>query len=69
MSEQPLEPYQYESLCVPPPGSFRVAEILLVEGDGLVTCLLHTTDWSDSLDYKAVSYAWGDPNVRAPVIC
>lgn len=64
-----METYQYGHLPMPPPGSFRIAEILPGEGEDPVSCLLHTTDWADSLDYEALSYAWGDPNLRATVIC
>ena len=69
MSEYYLESYQYERLPIPPPGSFRIAEILPGREDDPVSCLLHTTDWSNSLEYEALSYAWGDPNIRAIVIC
>jgi hypothetical protein len=69
MSEYSLKSYQYKDLPKPPPGSFRVAEILPGGEDDPVSCLLHTIDWSNSLEYEAVSYAWGDPNATAVVIC
>ncbi|KAL8940285.1 MAG: hypothetical protein Q9216_002897 [Gyalolechia sp. 2 TL-2023] len=69
MPEYALESYQYEDLPTTPPGSFRVAEILPGRADDPVSCLLHTTDWSNPLEYEAISYAWGDPNIRATVIC
>lgn len=69
MSEYPLHSYQYKHLPMPPPGSFRIAEILPGREDDPVSCLLHTTDLSKSIEYEAISYAWGDPNTRAIVIC
>jgi hypothetical protein len=61
------EPYQYEDL--PNPTSFRVVELLPGKEGDPVSCLLHVIDWSNRLEYEAVSYAWGDPNARAPIIC
>ena len=69
MSEYPLDLYQYEDLPNPPPGSFRVAELLPGEEGDPVSCLLHVTDWSNPPEYEALSYAWGDSNARATVIC
>src|SRR5947207_11465328 len=67
MSEYPLEPYQYEDL--PTQTSFRVIELLPGQEGSLVSCLLHNVDWSNPLEYEAISYAWGNPSERAPVIC
>ena len=66
MSEHPLETYQYEDL--PTQTSFRVVELLTGEDDNPVSCLLHVVDWSP-MEYEAISYAWGDPNARAPITC
>lgn len=63
----PLEPYQYEDL--PTQTSFRVIELLAGQEGNLVSCLLHVVDWSNPLEYEAISYAWGDPSARAPVSC
>jgi Heterokaryon incompatibility protein (HET) len=63
----PLEPFQYEDL--PTQTSFRVIELLPGQGDSPVSCLLHIMDWSNPLEYEAISYAWGDPSARAPVTC
>ena len=68
MSEFLSESYQYEDLPIPPPGSFRVAELLPGEKDDPVSCVLHVTNWSNPLEYEAISYAWGDPNATATVI-
>ena len=67
MSEYSQEPYQYEGL--PTQTSFRVIELLPGEEGNSVSCLLHVADWSNPLEYEAISYAWGDPNARAPVNC
>ena len=69
MSQYPLETYRYEDLPRPPPGSFRIAELLPFEKGDPVSCLLHLADWSNLPEYEALSYAWGDLNARATVIC
>jgi hypothetical protein len=63
----PLEPYQYEDL--PTQSSFRVLELLPRQEGNPVSCLLHIVDWSNPLEYEAISYAWGDSNAKAPVTC
>lgn len=63
----PLEPYQYEDL--PTQTSFRVIELLPGQESNPVSCLLHIVDWSNPLEYEAISYAWGDPSAIAPVTC
>jgi hypothetical protein len=66
MAEYPEERYQYEAL--PTKTSFRVLELLPgVEGDP-ISCLLRSVHWADLPVYEAISYAWGDPMARAPVI-
>lgn len=69
MSKYPLESYQYDELPNPPPDSFRIAEVLPGKEDDTISCLLHLTNWSSPLEYEAVSYAWGDRNAKATVIC
>ena len=61
--------YLYDDLPKPPPDSFRVAEILPGGGDDPVSCLLYTTSWDNPPAYEAVSYAWGDANAKANVLC
>jgi len=66
MAEYPEELHQYEVL--PTPTSFRIFELLPgVEGDP-VSCVLRRVDWVDSPEYESLSYAWGDPKARTPVI-
>ena len=67
MYENPPESYQYEDL--PTLTSFRVAELLPGEENSPISCLLHKVNWFKPLEYEAISYAWGDPNVTAPIIC
>lgn len=67
MSECPLESCQYDDL--PTQTSFRVIELLPGEEGNPVSCLLHVVDWSNALEYEAISYAWGDQSARAPVTC
>ena len=74
MSEHALEPHQHEDEPyqygdLPSPTSFRVAELLPGKEDDPISCLLHVVDWSNWLEYEAISYAWGDPNARASIIC
>lgn len=64
---QPSENYRYGNL--PTQTSFRVLELLPgLEGDH-VSCILHIVDWSNPVEYEAISYAWGDPNDRQPLTC
>ena len=62
-----LEPHQHENL--PTKTSLRVAEILPGQGDDPISCILHVVDVSNPQQYEAVSYAWGDASLRAPVCC
>lgn len=66
MAEYPEELYQHEAL--PTKTSFRVFELLPgVEGDP-ISCLLRSVHWANLPAYEAISYAWGNPKARAPVI-
>jgi hypothetical protein len=66
MAEYPEEPYQHKAL--PTKTSFRVLELLPgVEGEP-ISCLLRSVNWADLPVYEAISYAWGDPKARAPII-
>ena len=54
----------------------RILEILPVgqqsstpsTNGSLVECKLHTVSMNDDLEFAAISYAWGDPEVTAPII-
>jgi hypothetical protein len=64
--------YQYQPL--PSYDFFRILELLPGEatedGAGGVRCRLHTERFADAEDkYAAISYVWGDPNDRVPIIC
>jgi hypothetical protein len=56
----------YEAL--PTHTSFRLLELLPEEDGQSIACTLRNVDWAKSPKYEAVSYAWGDPKARAPVI-
>lgn len=64
---QPSESYQYDDL--PTQTSFRVLELLPGQEGDHVSCLLHIVEWPSHLKYEAISYSWGDPHVKEPVIC
>src|SRR6266480_5134893 len=66
-SPVPPSPYQFADLQTET--SFRVLELLPGRGDAPISCLLHLADWNRPPEYEAVSYAWGDPNLRAPIKC
>jgi hypothetical protein len=66
MAEYPEKLYQYDAL--PTETSFRVLELLPgVESDP-ISCLLCSVYWADLPVYEAISYAWGDPKSKCPVI-
>jgi hypothetical protein len=67
MSEHSSELYQFEDL--PTQTSFRIVELLPGKDNEPISCLLQKVDWAYPPEYEAVSYAWGDPNAKAPVIC
>ena len=69
MSTNPLATHHYEELPSPPPGSFRIVELLPGTEDDPVSCLLHVVSWPNPPRYEALSYAWGDLNARATIIC
>lgn len=58
--------YGYDAL--PSATSFRVVEIL-PGSDADISCKLHIVDWVAHPEYEAVSYAWGDPKLKARVLC
>jgi hypothetical protein len=66
MAEYPEEPYQHEVL--PTKTAFRVLELLPgMEGEP-ISCLLRSVNWAHLPIYEAISYAWGNPKARAPII-
>ncbi|KAF2658267.1 hypothetical protein K491DRAFT_624949 [Lophiostoma macrostomum CBS 122681] len=59
----------YDYNVLPSAQSFRVAEILPgCDGDD-ISCKLYTAEWTSTPEYEAISYAWGDPKLTAPVFC
>src|SRR3954449_8046038 len=66
MAEYPEKLYRHEAL--PTETSFRVLELLPGVEKDPISCLLHIVHWDDSPVYESISYAWGDPKARAPVI-
>lgn len=61
----PEEQYKYEELLTET--SFRVCELLPGKSGDPISCLLHVGEWDKPREYEAISYAWGDSTVRAPV--
>ncbi|KIW07671.1 uncharacterized protein PV09_01611 [Verruconis gallopava] len=62
-----LPVYDYDRL--PETTSLRVLELLPGHGEDPVVCKLHVTDWNDPIPFEAISYAWGDPRIRAWIEC
>ncbi|KAK3064820.1 hypothetical protein LTS18_003630 [Coniosporium uncinatum] len=58
------EPYQYERL--PTTTSFRVLKLLLGQKPDDLRYELHHTSFEKRRSYEAISYAWGDPQVKTP---
>ncbi|KAF1992784.1 hypothetical protein P154DRAFT_595250 [Amniculicola lignicola CBS 123094] len=59
--------YDYQGL--PSAKSFRVAELLPGRDGDDIVCKLHTTEWESHPEYEGISYAWGDPKLKAPIFC
>ncbi|PHH84878.1 hypothetical protein CDD83_1229 [Cordyceps sp. RAO-2017] len=59
--------YDYETL--PTPTAFRILELQPAHEGSPISCVLHTIDWPVVPQYEAISYAWGDPEVQASIIC
>jgi hypothetical protein len=59
--------FQYEPL--PSHSSFRVIELLPGSYNDQIQYRLHVVDWTDPIPYEAVSYAWGDNEIKVPTIC
>ena len=67
LAHTPQEPYQYDAL--PSPTSFRIVELLPGREGNRISCRLHPVDWSEAVEFEAISYSWGDPNATGPVEC
>ena len=63
-----LEPYAYESLPKVE-SSFRVLELLPGESNDEICANLRVANWVTPPPFEALSYAWGDPTIRAPISC
>jgi hypothetical protein len=59
--------YNYKVL--PRATSFRVAGLLPGHDGEDIVCKLHTSDWESIPEYEAISYAWGDSELKASVVC
>lgn len=66
MAEYPERFFLYEGL--PTETSLRVFELLSGVEDDPISGKLRTVNWDDVPQYEAISYAWGDPNDKVPVI-
>ena len=58
--------YPYEGLLTK--ASFRVFELLPGTEHDAVSGKLRTVNWDDMPQYEAISYAWGNPNRKVPVL-
>ena len=67
-SMESLKPYAYESLPKEE-SSFRVLELLPGANNEELLINLHVANWATPPPFEALSYAWGDPTIRAPVFC
>lgn len=61
-----LPRYKYEPL--PTTSSFRYFELLPGTGNDKIRVRLHLADWNDSPLYDAISYAWGEPEDKVPIM-
>ncbi|KAF2423016.1 HET-domain-containing protein [Tothia fuscella] len=59
--------YTYERL--PSSSSFRTLELLPGTGEDEVSYHLHVSDWNHPIAYEAISYAWGDNNLKVSTLC
>jgi hypothetical protein len=49
--------------------SFRILELLPGQPHEDISVRLHNAHWDDAPPYDALSYVWGDPNVKNSIIC
>ena len=63
-----MNAYQYEPL---PSGDFRIRLVKLYPGPktGEITCSILQCILSESREYEAVSYCWGDPEDKTTITC
>jgi hypothetical protein len=69
-AQYPTELYQYEEL--PAETSFRILELQPGREGDPISCMLHVVDRAEPSKippFGALSYAWGNPNAQASVIC
>ena len=66
MAEYPDDIHQYATLSTHT--SFRIFDLLPGADGDPISCVLRHVDWDDAPEYEAMSYAWGDPTARAPII-
>ncbi|EGX95390.1 ankyrin repeat and SAM domain containing protein 6 [Cordyceps militaris CM01] len=68
MEAQREVPVLYEYSSLQHATSFRVATLLPGRGDEPIRCTLEEVQWSDERQYEAISYAWGDPSMKVPIL-
>lgn len=54
---------------LPSETSFRVLELHPGLEDADIACSLHVHSWIQPPPFEALSYAWGDPSIRMPLLC
>lgn len=62
-----MRDFKYAQL--PGESSFRILELLPGVKEDEVAYRLHLEDWKDPPSYEALSYAWGDRDVKVATIC
>ncbi|KAH8775784.1 heterokaryon incompatibility protein-domain-containing protein [Hyaloscypha sp. PMI_1271] len=62
-----LPPYGY--LPLPTTSSFRVLELLPGDPADDIHIRLHQAGWDKPPSYEAISYAWGDTNIKVQITC
>lgn len=67
MSRSSLEIYRYEDL--PTETAFRIAELQPGKDGDSVVCSLRIVQWPDLPKYEGISYSWGDPKLKVPIVC
>jgi hypothetical protein len=50
---------------LPALNSIRIPRLLAETGDSPIEFYLQNTSLDDGIAYEALSYAWGDPNIRS----
>ena len=57
----------YEYNVHPGGAGLRVVELLPGGETDSINCKLHTVEWSTTIPYEAISYAWGDAKIREDI--